>query len=335
MSSMRRLLWGICALVIIIIAGVIGYIVIEEWSFIDALYMTIVTITTVGYAEVHPLSVGGRIFSIFLIVGGVSGALYTVSAIVGYVIEGHLGTTLGRRRMERNIAKLREHFILCGYGRVGQEIARIFTEEGVPFVVIDKDRDSIAAAEKEGYLYVLADATDDEGLKEAGIERARGLVVAAGNDADNVYITLSARETRPDLFIEARASSNTAGAKLKRAGANRIIAPYSLGARRMAQLALRPTVVDFIDTVIYRRGRELQMENIVVGSNSALAGLTVEETRHRTKAAILAISKKDGKLLANPQGEETIESGDRLITLGTKKQLAALEEICERCKPNE
>jgi len=332
---MRRLLWGICALVIIIIAGVIGYIVIEGWSFIDALYMTIVTITTVGYAEVHPLSVGGRIFSIFLIVGGVSGALYTVSAIVGYVIEGHLGTTLGRRRMERNIAKLREHFILCGYGRVGQEIARIFTEEGVPFVVIDKDRDSIAAAEKEGYLYVLADATDDEGLKEAGIERARGLVVAAGNDADNVYITLSARETRPDLFIEARASSNTAGAKLKRAGANRIIAPYSLGARRMAQLALRPTVVDFIDTVIYRRGRELQMENIVVGSNSALAGLTVEETRHRTKAAILAISKKDGKLLANPQGEETIESGDRLITLGTKKQLAALEEICERCKPNE
>jgi len=332
---MRRLLWGICALVIIIIAGVIGYIVIEGWSFIDALYMTIVTITTVGYAEVHPLSVGGRIFSIFLIVGGVSGALYTVSAIVGYVIEGHLGTTLGRRRMERNIAKLREHFILCGYGRVGQEIARIFTEEGVPFVVIDKDRDSIAAAEKEGYLYVLADATDDEGLKEAGIERARGLVVAAGNDADNVYTTLSARETRPDLFIEARASSNTAGAKLKRAGANRIIAPYSLGARRMAQLALRPTVVDFIDTVIYRRGRELQMENIVVGSNSALAGLTVEETRHRTKAAILAISKKDGKLLANPQGEETIESGDRLITLGTKKQLAALEEICERCKPNE
>ena len=237
--------------------------------------------------------------------------------------------------MERTIVKLKEHFILCGYGKVGQEIARIFAEEGVPFVVIDKDRDSIADAEKDGHLYVLADATDDEVLKEAGIERARGLIVAVGNDADCIYITLSARGLRPDLFIEARASSSAAGTKLKKAGANRIIAPYSLGARRMAELALRPTVVDFIDTVIYRRGQELLMENIAVGSNSALAGLTVEETHHRTKAAILAISKKGGKLLANPQGEETIESGDRLIAMGTKKQLAALEEICERCKTNE
>ena len=335
MSPIRRLFWGVCVLVIIIAAGVIGYVVIEDWSFVDALYMTIITVTTVGYDEVHPLTTTGRIFSIFLIVGGVSGALYALSGIAGYIIEGHLGTTLGRRRMERTIAKLKEHFILCGYGRVGQEIARIFTEEGVPFVIIDKDQESIATAEKDGYLYVLGDATSDEVLKEAGIERARGLVIAVGNDADSVYITLSARGLRPDLFIEARSSSSMAGAKLKKAGADRIISPYSLGARRMAQLALRPIVVDFIDTVISLRGRELQMENIVVGSDSALAGLTIEEIHRRTKAAILAIGKKGGKLLANPQGEETIESGDRLITLGTKKQLAALEEICERCKTNE
>ena len=335
MSPIRRLLWGVCVLAIIIAAGVIGYVVIEDWSFVDALYMTIITVTTVGYDEVHPLTTTGRIFSIFLIVGGVSGALYALSGIAGYIIEGHLGTTLGRRRMERTIAKLKEHFILCGYGRVGQEIARIFTEEGVPFVIIDKDQESIATAEKDGYLYVLGDATSDEVLKEAGIERARGLVIAVGNDANSVYITLSARGLRPDLFIEARSSSSMAGAKLKKAGADRIISPYSLGARRMAQLALRPIVVDFIDTVISLRGRELQMENIVVGSDSALAGLTIEEIHRRTKAAILAIGKKGGKLLANPQGEETIESGDRLITLGTKKQLAALEKICERCKTNE
>jgi len=335
MSPIRRLFWGVCVLVIIIAAGVIGYVVIEDWSVVDALYMTIITVTTVGYDEVHPLTTTGRIFSIFLIVGGVSGALYALTGIAGYIIEGHLGTTLGRRRMERTIAKLKEHFILCGYGRVGQEIARIFTEEGVPFVIVDKDQESIATAEKDGYLYVLGDATSDEVLKEAGIERARGLVIAVGNDADSVYITLSARGLRPDLFIEARASSSMAGAKLKKAGADRIISPYSLGARRMAQLALRPIVVDFIDTVISLRGRELQMENIVVGSDSALAGLTIEEIHRRTKAAILAIGKKGGKLLANPQGEETIESGDRLITLGTKKQLAALEEICERCKTNE
>jgi len=335
MSPTRRLLWGVCVLVTIIAAGVIGYVVIEEWSFVDALYMTIITITTVGYAEVHPLTTSGQIFSIFLIVGGVSGALYALSGIAGYIIEGHLGTTLGRRRMERTVAKLKGHFILCGYGRVGQEIARIFTEEGVSFVIIDKDRENIATAEKDGYLYMPGDATSDEALEEAGIKRARGLVIAVGNDADSVYITLSARGLRPDLFIEARASSSAAGAKLKKAGANRIIAPYSLGARRMAELALRPAVVDFIDTVIRSRGRDLQMENITVSHDSALAGLTVEETRHRTKAAILTISRKGGKLLVNPSREETIEAGDRLITLGTKKQLAALEEICERCKTNE
>ena len=335
MSPRSRLLWGVCALVIIIAAGVIGYVIIEEWSFVDALYMTIITITTVGYAEVHPLTASGRIFSIFLIVGGVSGALYALSGIAGYIIEGHLGTTLGRRRMEKTIKKLKGHFILCGYGRVGQEIARIFTEEGMTFVVIDKSQESIASIEKNGGLYVFGDATSDEVLKEAGIEQARGLVVALGSDADSVYITLSARGLRPDLFIEARASSSMAGAKLKKAGANRIIAPYSLGARRMAELALRPAVVDFIDTVIRSRGRDLQMENITVSHDSALAGLTVEETRHRTKAAILTISRKGGKLLVNPSIEETIEAGDRLITLGTKKQLAALEEICERCKTNE
>ena len=335
MSSRSRILWSVCALVIIIAAGAIGYVIIEGWSFIDALFMTVITITTVGYEEVHPLSAGGRIFSIFLIVGGVGGALYVLSSIVQFIIEGQLGITLGRRRMERRIAKLKEHFILCGYGRVGQEIARIFTEEEVPFVIIDKDQESIAGAEKDGYLYVLADATNDEGLKEAGIERARGLVVAAGSDADNVYITLSARGMRPDLFIEARASSSEAEAKLKRAGADRIISPYSLGARRMAQLALRPTVVDFIDTVIYRRGQELQLENVAVGNDSALIGLTVEEARLRTKAVILAISRKRGKVVTNPTAEETIQTGDMLITLGTREQLTALEKICERCKTDE
>jgi len=335
MSPIRRLFWGVCVLVIIIAAGAIGYVIIEGWSFIDALYMTIITITTVGYDEVHPLTTTGRIFSIFLIVGGVSGALYALTGIAGYIIEGHLGTTLGRRRMETAIAKLKRHFILCGYGRVGREIARLFAEENVPFVVIGKDRDSIADAEKDGHLYMLADATDDEVLKQAGIERARGLVATVGSDADNVYITLSARGLRPDLFIEARASSSAAETKLKKAGANRIISPYSLGARRMAQLALRPGIVDFIDTVIQRRGKEFQMENITVSHDSALVGLTTEETRQRTKANILAISRKSGKLVANPPGEETIESGDRLITLGTREQLAALEEICERCKTNE
>ncbi|MFC1950047.1 potassium channel family protein [Chloroflexota bacterium] len=334
MSPTIRLKWGVCILATIIVAGVIGYVVIEDWSFIDALYMTIITITTVGYAEVHPLTTAGRIFSIFLIVGGVGGVLFVLSGIVEYIIEGHLGATWGRRRMETNIAKLKEHFILCGYGRVGQEIARIFNEEGVPFVMIDKVQERITSAEKDGYLYVLGDATSDEVLKEAGIERAHGLVAAVGDDADNVYITLSARGLRPDLFIEARAIAPDAEAKLKKAGATRIISPNSLGARRMAELALRPGIVDFIDTVVSRRGREFEMENIIVSHDSALVNLTVAETRSRTEAAILAINRKSGKLIANPSPEEIFQTGDVLIALGTREQLTVLEAICERCKTN-
>ncbi|MFC2003975.1 potassium channel family protein [Chloroflexota bacterium] len=329
MNSLRRLSWGIGALVAIIAIGVIGYTVIEGWSFLDSLYMTIITITTVGYNEVHPPTDNGQIFSIFLIIGGVGGALYALTGVMQYIVEGNIGTTWGRRRMKSKIAQLKGHFILCGFGRVGEEIAHTFKEEGAPFVVIDNRPDCIARIEQTGYLYLEADATSDEVLKEAGIERARGLVAAVGVDTDNTYITLSARELRPDLFVEARASSEEAEKKLKRAGADRVVSPYSLGGRRMAMLALRPAVVDFIDTVTQRRGPELQLENIAVSSGSSLAGQTVEEARQCSKATVLAVSKKSGRLLPNPSGEETIAAGDSLIIMGTREQLASLELVCE------
>jgi voltage-gated potassium channel len=328
MNPIRRLLWGICALASIVIIGVIGYMVIEGWPFIDALYMTIITITTVGFAEVHPLSAAGKIFSIFLIIGGVGGALYTLTAMVQYILEGQFGITMGRRRMKAKIAKLKGHFILCGYGRVGQEIARTFSEERVPFVVIDNNEQHIAKAERDGYPYLLADATSDEALKEAGIEQARGLVAAVASDTDNTYITLSARGLRPDLFIEARCSTE-AESKLRRAGADRVVSPYSIGGRRMAMLALRPAVVDFIDTVTYRPGRELQLENVDVASGSSLVGQTMEQVRSKVGITVLAMRKKSGKLLANPPEEEIIEDDDRLIVIGTRQRLAALESIFE------
>ena len=327
MSPSRRLLWGIIALAIIVAIGTIGYMLIQGWSFMDSLFMTVITITTVGFNEVHPLNDAGRIFSIFLIVGGTGGALYTLTAIVSYLLEGELGITLGRRQMKNRIAKLEKHFILCGYGRVGQEIAKVFTEEGMPFVAIDNDPDSIAHAEKDSCPYLMADANDDEVLKEAGIERASGLIVAVASDADSTYITLSARQLRPDLFIVARASGSDVEAKLKKAGANRIISPDSIGARRMAMLALRPGVVDFIDTVTYHRGRELQLENIAIKEGSSMVGQAVEEARRQTRAIILAINKKGGKLLANPAAEEVIQAGDVLIVMGTGEQLASLEKI--------
>ena len=327
MDSLRRLVWSIGALVAIVAIGVIGYMVIEGWAFLDAIYMTITTITTVGFREVHPLSDAGRIFSILIIIGGVGGALYVLTNIMGYILEGQFGLTMGRRRMKNRIAKLKNHFILCGYGRVGQAIAQAFSEEEVPFIIIAKDEEHIAKANKEGYLYILGDATSDELLKEAGIERAHGLVSAVGTDTDNTFITLSARELRPDLFIEARSSSPESESKLRRAGADRIISPHAIGGRRMAMLALRPAVVDFIDTVAYGRGRGLELENVDVADGSPLIGQTMEKARSKDGITVLAMRKKRGKLVANPPGEEIIEEGDRLIVIGTKKRLAALESI--------
>jgi len=329
MNSLRRLVWSIGVLVAIVVIGVIGYMVIEGWGFLDAIYMTITTITTVGFREVHPLSDAGRIFSILIIIGGVGGALYVLTNIMGYILEGQFGITMGRRHMKNRIAKLKNHFILCGYGRVGQAIAQAFSEEEVPFVIIANNEQHIARADKEGYLCIFGDATSDELLKEAGIERAHGLVAAVGSDTDNTFITLSARELCPDLFIEARSSGPEFEKKLRRAGADRIISPHAIGGRRMAMLALRPAVVDFIDTVTYRSGRELQLENVVVASGSSLIGQTMEQARSKNGITVLAIRKKSGKLLANPPGEEIIEEGNRLIVIGTKKRLAALESILE------
>jgi voltage-gated potassium channel len=329
MGSRGRLLWGICAFAIIVAIGTVGYELIEGWSLLDSLYMTITTITTVGFQEVHALSETGRIFTIFLIIFGVGGALYILTMLVGFILEGQFGITMWRRRMKTKIARLKNHFIICGYGRVGQEIAQAFSEEGTPFIVIANEEPDIAKAERDGYLHILGDATNDEVLKEAGIERAYGLVSAVGSDSDNTFITLSARQMRPDLFIEARSSGPEAEAKLRRAGADRVISPHTIGGRRMAMLALRPAVVDFIDTVTYGTGREMQLENVDVAGGSKLVGKTMDQARSQFGITVLAMRKQSGKLIANPPGEEVIEEEDRLIVIGTQQRLAALERIFE------
>ena len=326
MSPLRRVLWGVFWLAGVVILGILGYEIIEGWNFLDSIYMTVTTITTVGYSEVHPLSDGGRIFSIFLMIGGVGGALYALSGIVGYIIEGNLGTVWERRKMQNKIAKLKEHFILCGFGRVGEEIARTFHEEEVDFIVIDNRPECITRLEESEYVYLEGDATQDDVLKSAGIERARGLIAAVGTDTDNTYITLSARGLRPDIYIEARASSTEAVTKLERSGANRVILPHAIGGNRMAMLALRPSVVDFIDNVVYSRGREMRLENVDITESSKLIDLTIKEVRDKTRVSVLALQKKGLALTPNPTGEEVVEGGDKLIVIGTKAQLTSLEE---------
>jgi len=218
MIPQRRFLIAFGALATVIAVGIGGYMAIEGWSFLDSLYMTVITISTVGYNEVHALSEGGHILSIVLIIGGVGVMLYTLTTIAEYVAEGYFGSILGRRRVRERLRKLNDHFIVCGYGRMGQEIASIFKSEGEPFVVIDLDQGAIDKAVKEGFLYLQGNVTSDETLREANIDRARALIAATGNDADNVYVTLSARGIRPDIFIAARASAGDSEHKLKRAG---------------------------------------------------------------------------------------------------------------------
>ena len=326
MKSRQRLLRVIILLLGVIVAGTIGYIVIERWSFFDALYMTVITISTVGYEEVHPLSNGGRIFSSALIVGGVGIMLYSATTLVQYIIEGHFPNIFGRRRMKEKIEQLKEHLILCGYGRVGQEAAKVFKSEGAAFVIIDENEEAVAKAVENGYLSLHGEATNDDILKGAGIKKAKGLVAALDSDADNLYLTLSAKAMRPELFVVARGSSEESETKLKRAGADRIILPYRIGGRRMALLTLRPLVVDFIDTTMHSHKGELILENVKVTSESPLAGITVKEGMGRCGGmAILAVRKEDAKLIPNPPEDTLLEVDDELVIIGTREQLCMVE----------
>jgi voltage-gated potassium channel len=327
MSTRKRLIIAFSTLAGIIAIGTAGYMLIEGWNFMDAFYMTIISITTTGFSEVHSLSSGGRLFTIFLIISGSSAAVYGLAVIAQFVLEGQLGSALWRRNMKNRIAHLKNHYILCGYGRVGQEIAEILAEEKADFVIIDKSREAIAQAEMDNHLYVMADAAGDEALKEAGIDRAKGLIVAMGNDADSTYVILSARQLNPHIFIEARVSAPEAEGKLKRAGADRIVSPYSIGARRMAMVALQP---DFIDVVSFK-GHELHLENLTVAAGSPLVGSNIGDARKRSNAVILAVNKSSGLLVANPPDAEKLEAGDSIIAMGTRDELRKMEGFCESC----
>jgi voltage-gated potassium channel len=249
LGALQDLVRGLGALLLIVVAGTIGYRIIEGWPFLDSLFMTITTITTVGYAEVHPLSRAGQIFTIFLILGGVGTAFYILTSLVQYMLEGEFGIRIGRQRMEAKIRRLSNHFIVCGYGRVGQAIANILRQQGVKLVAIDRDREVVNKAQRAGYLIIHGDATKDESLKQSRIDSARGIIIALGDDADIIYTTLAAKELNAMLPIVARANNEDAEKKLLQAGAHRVVAPEIIGGARMARLALRPQAVEFIEAV--------------------------------------------------------------------------------------
>ncbi len=320
-------------MLLVLLIGTIGYRLIEDWSWFDALFMTVITVTTIGFREAFPLSRAGEIFTMLLVLGGVGTAFYILTSLVRYIFEGELGIIIGRQRMEAKIRRLNDHFILCGYGRVGQSIANILRQQDVKLVVIDRDDNAINRAQQAGHLTIHADTTLDESLKQARIEHGRGIIIALGDDASNIYTTLAAKELKPNLPIVVRANNEEAGRKLAQAGADRVVAPEAIGGARMARLALRPKAVEFIETVLFGREKQLLVEEIEAAEGSSLIGSTVKQIEEKFAGVrILALKEKNGVLLPNPDPHTVIERESSLTVFGTMEQLKSIEGCCQPVK---
>jgi len=325
MLQRHRFILGIAAIAALVFIGTTGYMLIEGWDFSDAIYMTIITLGTVGYREMGPLSAAGRAFTCFLIVGGVGLIFYVLTAIVGHLIEQGNQGVFRRRRMESQIGKIKDHFIICGYGRVGREVAADFSRAGVSFVVLDPDEATAEDARQAGFLCLTGSASADEKLRESNIEQARSLIAVTGSDAENIFITLTAKELNPEISIVARACSANAVPKLKRAGADKVVMPLRIGGRHIAMQAMRPLVIDFVDTLFGSPASPLELEEIAVAEDSRLSGKSVGEGERLAGLTILTARKRDGRLLPKPALDTLIEPGDQLVVMGRREQLEKLE----------
>jgi voltage-gated potassium channel len=326
-----RLLLPLTVMLTVVVIGTLGY----RWlwrdmggTWMDALFMTVTTITTIGYGEIRPLTTAGRLFTIFLAFTGIGSLFYTLGVVMEYLVSVRLADPIGRHRMERRIGNLTGHVILAGMGRVGRQAALELHEGGAAFVVVDPAEPAVRYATERGYLALLGDASEDEVLQRAGIARARGLIVTTANDATNMYVVLSARVLKPDLYIVARAADEAGVTKLGRAGANRAVSPYAIGGHRLAHLMLSPAVVDFFETALRRGNDALNIEDLAVSADSPGLGKTLEglDIRGVTGATVLAILR-DGNPLVSPPGDLALAAGDRLLALGTGDQLRRLEQL--------
>ena len=321
MDPLRRIQVGVVALLLVIVGGTVGYVILG-FGVLDALYQTVTTITTVGFREVQPLKAAGQIFTIVLILVGVGTALYTFGVLLESLIEGHLRDVIGRRRMDRTIAGMSSHVIICGWGRVGRATAQYIAGAGGEVIVIDRSEARLANVP---HPTILGDVTDDDVLRRAGIERAKALIAALETDSDNLYVTLSGRVLNPNLTIIARARTDSSEAKLERAGANRVVNPQRLGGDRMAAFATQPHVVEFLEVVMHDGSLEFRLEEVVVAAGSALAERSIREAHIRdTTGALLLALRVGGDFLTNPPPETVIRPGQILIAIGTEEQLGAL-----------
>ena len=329
MKSIRHLKFCILLLLLVILLGVSGYMTIERWDFLDALYMAVTTLTTVGYSEVHEVSDPGRIFTIFFIIIGVVYFLYMAGAVVQFMVEGQIRTILGRRSLDKKIDRLKNHYIVCGYGRIGKTLCTMLKKKAVDLVVIEKDKDLIPVMVENKIFYISGDAGDETNLIKAGIRHAKGLIAVLATDTDNVFLVLTARQLNPDIYIMANASHNESKPKLIAAGANRVELPYDMGAVSMAQRIIRPTVTNFLNLAFAQKRKDIQMEEIPVSPSSGLVNVMLKDSgiRQRFNLIIIAIKKSDDSMLFNPSFEAVIESGDTVIAVGEEENLKKLEKI--------
>jgi voltage-gated potassium channel len=323
----RRLTFAFGVLAAVLLGGTLGYMFIEGWTWYDSLYMTVITVGTIGYEEVAPLSPVGRAFNMAVIFAGFGTMFLVVGTTVDFIFEGHWRQFVEGRRMNRRIDSLDRHHIVAGMGRVGSVVARQLADEGAPFIIIDKDKDVIELADEKDWIVLAADATDQDSLVQAGVERARSLVSTLDTDADNLFVTFTARSLNPDLFIVARSTHESNEDRLRQAGANRVITPNAVSGRRMATMVLHPVVSDFLDLVTHGEEVEFRLQEVVLGPQSQFAGKTIGESRVRdvTGAYVLAIQSPEGHVSTSPPADAMMNAHDKLVVLGTAEQLEALE----------
>jgi voltage-gated potassium channel len=329
MSPPRHFLIIVALLVFVITSGTVGFEVIEGWGFMDALYMTIITIASIGYQEIHPLGETGRIFNMVLIFFGLGTMTYVAASVVQFMVEGRIRAIMGRRRLDRKIDRLNHHYIVCGYGRIGKILCQTLRQKPVELVAIEKNPELISALEQDKVLYVQGDATSEDVLRRAGIERAKGLVAVLANDTENVFLVLTARQLAPHLMIIARASREESKGKLRAAGANIVESPYEMGAFRLAQRIMRPAVTSFLESAFSQTRKDIQLEELAVSEASALAHVSLKDSgiRQKFNLIIIAIKKPSGAMLFNPSFESVLVPADTVIALGEVENLDKLEKV--------
>lgn len=326
----HKLRLALIILFTVLITGTLGFYFIEGWSLIDSFYTTVTTMATVGYGDFTPRTSIGKIFTIAVIVFGVGTMLYSFSLITEIIIEGRLRRILGRGKLQKIVDRMNNHYIICGCGRIGFLICRELAGEKVPFVVVDNNPEIIQKIQDEGFIYFKGDATQDKTLIEAGIKRAKGIVCVLPTDAENLYVILTAKELNQDIYILSRSEEEESERRLIRAGADRVMSPYSLGGSRMAMAILRPAMLDFIEITTRRQSLELRMEEISVCEGSPIIGKSLEESgiRQRYGLIIVAIKKDSGKMIFNPLANYIIASGDRLVAMGEEENVKRFTEVC-------